>query len=266
MSYRNLCVAAVALAVVCAASAQTTPPAAPPWMNAALSPDRRADLLQAQMTQDEELTLVRGYFGLNATINPKYPPPPEAILKVLPHSAGYVPGIPRLGIPAQLETDASLGVANGRHMRPGDQATALPASILTASTWNADLAYKAGTVLGTEVRDKGFNVLLDGGVDLARDPRNGRNFEYAGEDPLLAGTIAGETIRGAQDQHIISTAKHYAVNDQETARNWLSADLGEAAMRESDLLAFEIAIERGKPGSIMCAYNRVNGVYSCEND
>ncbi|MDE1937456.1 MAG: glycoside hydrolase family 3 protein [Alphaproteobacteria bacterium] len=264
MSYGKLC-AAVVVAVVCAGGARAQAPDAP-WMNKALSADQRADLVQAQMTPDEELTLVRGYFGLNATINPKYPPAPEAILKALPHSAGYIPGIPRLGIPAQLETDASLGVANGRHMRPGDQATALPASILTASTWNADLAYRAGVVLGTEVRDKGFNVLLNGGVDLARDPRNGRNFEYAGEDPLLAGTIAGETIRGAQDQHIISTAKHYAVNDQETGRNWLSADLDEAAMRESDLLAFELAIEKGKPGSIMCAYNRVNGVYSCEND
>ncbi len=264
MSYRNLCAAAV-VAVVCAAGARGQAPNAP-WMNTALSPDRRADLLQAQMTEAEELTLVRGYFGMDITINPKFPPPPEAILKALPHSAGYIPGIPRLGIPAQIETDASLGVANGRHMRPGDQATALPASILTASTWNPDLAYRTGAMLGTEVRDKGFNVLLNGGVDLARDPRNGRNFEYAGEDPLLAGMIVGATIRGAQDQHIISTAKHYAVNDQETGRNWLSADLNEAAMRESDLLAFEIAIERGKPGSIMCAYNHVNGVYSCEND
>ena len=264
MSCRNLCAAAV-VAVVCAAGARGQAPDAP-WMNTALSPDRRADLLQAQMTRDEDLMLVRGYFGMDIAINPKFPPPPEAIVKALPHSAGYIPGIPRLGIPAQLETDASLGVANGRHMRPGDQATALPASILTASTWNPDLAYRAGAMLGAEVRDKGFNVLLNGGVDLARDPRNGRNFEYAGEDPLLAGAIVGETIRGAQDQHIISTAKHYAVNDQETGRNWLSSDLDEAAMRESDLLAFEIAIERGKPGAIMCAYNRVNGVYSCEND
>jgi beta-glucosidase len=235
-------------------------------MNTALSPDQRADLLQTQMIRDEELILVRGYFGIDATINPIFPPPADVIRNALPKSAGYIPGIPRLGIPAQLESDASLGVANRGHRRPGDQATALPASILTASTWNPDLAYRAGVVLGTEIRNKGFNVLLNGGVNLVRDPRNGRNFEYVGEDPLLAGTIAGETIRGAQDQHIISTAKHYAVNDQETGRNWLSANIGEAAMRENDLLAFEIAIERGDPGSIMCAYNRVNGVYSCEND
>ena len=273
MSYKSTisCIAALLATAVCidsgawAQPGAETPPAAA-WMNTALLPDLRADLLQAQMTRDEELTLVHGYFGKDQTINPNYPPPPDEIRKALPSSAGYIPGIPRLGIPAQLETDASLGVANGRHMRPGDQATALPASLLTASSWNAELAYQAGVVLGKETRDKGFNILLNGGVDLARDPRNGRNFEYAGEDPLLAGTIVGETIRGAQDQHIISTAKHYAVNDQEIGRDWLGSNLDESAMRESDLLAFEIALERGDPGSIMCAYNRVNGTYSCEND
>ncbi len=235
-----------------------------PWMNASLPPDDRADLVQAQMAQDEELTLVRGYLGVAAPRTRS--PQPAWMLQNLPSSAGYVPGIPRLGIPALRETDASLGVANGRHMRPGDQATALPASILTASTWNAALAHDAGVMLGTETRDKGFNVLLDGGVDLAREPRNGRTFEYTGEDPLLAGVIAGEVIRGAQEQHVLSTAKHYALNDQESGRFQMNANMDEAAMRESDLLAFEIAIEHGAPGAVMCAYNKVNGVYACEND
>ena len=262
MSFRTI--GACAAVLVWAAS---TAPAEPtqPWMNTALSPDARASLIEAQMTQAEKFILVDGWFGKDELINPHYPPPPPDIRAALPRSAGYIPGIPRLGIPPQLETDASLGVANGRHMRPGDTATALPASILTASTWNPKLAYDVGAVVGKETRDKGFNVLLDGGVDLARDPRNGRNFEYAGEDPLLAGTIVGEAIKGAQDQHIISTTKHYAINDQEIGRDWLSSNLDEQAMRESDLLAFEIAIEKGDPGSIMCAYNRVNAVYSCEN-
>ncbi len=256
----------ICLALALAPAAWAQPPAHAPWMNTSLSPDQRAALIEAQMTQAEKLTMVDGWFGKDATINPHYPPPPPAIRAALPDSAGYIPGIPRLGIPAQLETDASLGVANGRHMRPGDTATALPASILTASSWDPKIAYDVGAVVGKETRDKGFNVLLDGGVDLARDPRNGRNFEYAGEDPLLAGTMIGEAIKGAQDQNIISTAKHYAVNDQEFGRDWLSSNLDEQAMRESDLLAFEIAIEKGKPGAIMCAYNRVNGVYSCENN
>ena len=248
-----------------AAITGTQASAAQPWMNTSLSPDARADLVQAQLTQDEELTLVHGYMGINATWR-RFKPIPDAILKMLPGSAGYVPGIPRLGIPALAESDASLGVANGRHMRPGDTATALASSILTTASWNTDLAYAGGAMIGLESRQKGFNVLLAGGIDLAREPRGGRTFEYAGEDPLLAGVMVGEAIRGIQAQHIISTTKHYAVNAQETARTVMSADITEAAMRESDLLAFEIAIEHGNPGAVMCSYNRVNKVYACEND
>ncbi|HEY5347046.1 MAG TPA: beta-glucosidase [Rhizomicrobium sp.] len=238
----------------------TIPPA---WMNAGLSPDARADLVLAQMNQDEELTLVHGYFGVY-TPGPKAQP--AAIRADLPTSAGYVQGIARLGIPGLRESDASLGVANLFHTRAGDTATALPSSLLTAASWNTDLAYASGAMIGAEARDKGFNVLLAGGVDLARDPRGGRNFEYAGEDPLLAGVMAGQSIRGIQDQHILSTTKHFALNDQETGRTLVSSDIGEGAMRESDLLAFEIAIETGHPAAVMCAYNRVNSVYACEND
>jgi len=235
-----------------------------PWSDKSLPPDSRADLVQAQITRDEELMLVRGYFGVNYSWLPKTYS--DEIRKALPGSAGYVPGIPRLGIPALRESDASLGVANGRHMRPGDTATALPSSLLTAATWNSSLAYAGGAMIGSEARNKGFNVLLAGGVDLAREPRGGRTFEYVGEDPLLAGTMAGEAIRGTQDQNIVSTIKHYALNDQETGRMTMSANISEPAMRESDLLAFEIAIEHGDPGAVMCAYNRINLIYSCEND
>src|SRR6185312_13597159 len=101
---------------------------------------------------------------------------------------------------------------------------------------------------------------------LTRDPWGGRNFEYLGEDPLLAGTMAGESIRGIQSNHIVSTIKHFALNAQETGRMILDARIDEAAFRESDLLAFRIAIEKGQPGSVMCAYNRVGGDYACEND
>jgi beta-glucosidase len=255
---------AVALAFMAAsAEAQTVSP--PAWMNTMLSPDARASLLQAQMTQTEQLTLVDGYIGLYVPYRFHGPVTPE-LRAALPQSAGYVPGIPRLGIPPLNESDASLGVANGGHMRPGDQATALPSSLLTAATWNPDIAYAGGAMIGTEARDKGYNVLLAGGVDLAREPRGGRTFEYAGEDPWLAGTMVGAAIKGTQDQHIISTTKHFAINDQETARTVVSADISDEAMRESDLLAFEIAVERGDPGAVMCSYNRVNNVYACEND
>src|SRR4029079_13902931 len=107
---------------------------------------------------------------------------------------------------------------------------------------------------------------LAGGVNLLRDPRNGRNFEYGGEDPLLAGTIVGSAIAGIQSNHIISTTKHYALNDLETGRKGHDVVIEHAAARMSDLLAFQLAIERGDPGSVMCSYNKVDGDFACEND
>ncbi len=136
---------------------------------------------------------------------------------MLPGTAGYVPGIPRLGIPALKESDAGVGIANNFWLRPGDTATAYPSGLSNAATWNAQAAFDGGTGIGMEARDRGFNVMLDGGINLAREPRNGRIFEYGGEDPLLAGVIVGAQIRGIQSQHVISTIKHYALNDQETA-------------------------------------------------
>jgi len=121
-------------------------------------------------------------------------------------------------------------------------------------------------MIGSEARASGFNVMLAGGVNLARDPRNGRNFEYGGEDPLLAGTIVGSEIAGIQSNHIISTTKHYALNDLETGRKGHDALIDRSAARMSDLLAFQFAIERGDPGSVMCSYNKVNGDFACEND
>lgn len=251
-----------------AGPASTPPSASPaepavsdrPWMDKTLPADVRADLVQAQMTRDEELVLVSGYFGVyNARV-------PAIYKEDMPASAGYVPGVPRLGIPALKESDASLGVANGGFMRKGDTAVALPSSLLTASSWNPSLAYAAGAMVGAEARNKGFNVQLAGGINLTRDPRGGRTFEYSGEDPLLAAVMTGEAIRGIQDLHVISTIKHFALNDYETGRMTMSANISEAAMRESDLLAFELAIERADPGSVMCSYNRINTVYGCEND
>ena len=231
---------------------------------AAPSPEDRASRVLKTLTLDEKLLLVRGYFGasLKGAPPPLNAPPPEAA-----HGgAGYVPGVPRLGIPALQESDAGLGVANGGHLRPGEEATPLPSGLAQAASWNPQVAYDGGAMIGAEAAAKGFNVLLAGGADLARDPRNGRNFEYAGEDPLLAGVMVGQAIKGIQSRHVISTIKHFAANDQETGRMVLSADLDEKSLRETDLLAFEIAIETGRPGSVMCAYNRINGDYACEND
>jgi beta-glucosidase len=246
-----------------AAHAQAAPTnAAKPWMNSKLTPDQRADLVVAQMTQDEKLTLVFGYFGSNQT-TPHFTPSPEARMG----SAGYIPGIPRLGVPPQWETDAGVGVATQRETSdPFLERTSLPSGIATAATWNAELAFKGGAMIGSEARSSGFNVQLAGGVNLARDPRNGRNFEYGGEDPLLAGTMVGAQIRGIQSNNIISTIKHWALNGQETGRMTVSSNIGDSAARQSDFLAFEFAIENAHPGSVMCAYNRINGAYACEND
>lgn len=229
--------------------------------NAAQTPAQaRAAGLVAQMTREEKLSLVHGYFPPWADRTPGAP-----VAEMIP-SAGYVPGVPHLGIPALRESDASLGVANQVEQRKGDVATALPSSLATAATFDPEIAHAGGVMIGSEARSKTFNVLLAGGVNLTRDPWNGRNFEYLGEDPLLAGTLAGAHIMGVQSNNIVSTIKHFAFNSQETGRMIMDARLDEASLRESDLLAFQIAIERGHPGSVMCAYNRINGDYACEND
>jgi beta-glucosidase len=188
----------------------------------------------------------------------------ERIPEGVPMSAGYVPGIERLGVPPLLMSDASLGVTNPGY-RPGDTATALPAGIALGASFNPALARSSGAMVGREARSRGLNVMLAGGVNLARDPRNGRNFEYISEDPLLSGVLAGEAIAGIQGEGVISTIKHFSLNCNETNRHWLDAIIDPAAHRESDLLAFEIAIERGQPGSVMTGYNKVNGVYAGAN-
>lgn len=223
--------------------------------------DVRAREVEAQMTDDERFSLLISLMGANELL----PVRDDRIPPDVPMSAGYVPGIPRLGVPALLMTDASLGVTNPGY-RPGDTATALPAGLALAASCNPALARASGAAIAREARSRGFNVLLAGGINLARDPRNGRNFEYLSEDPLLSATIAGESITGIQQQGVISTIKHYSLNCNETNRNWLDAIIDPDAHRESDLLAFEIAIGRSQPGAVMTAYNKVNGEYAGGND
>lgn len=259
VAYAMIDAAAAAPAAAAPASGDTRP-----WLDARRTPDERARLALAAMTPAEKYGLLHGImaFDFKGPDGGDGKPPADAIAD----SAGFVPGIARLGLPALHETDASLGVANPMGVRDGDVATALPAGLVLSSSFDPELAYRAGAMVGAEARAKGYNVLLGGGMNLSRDPRNGRNFEYLGEDPWLAGTLAGAAVRGTQDQHVISTVKHFALNANETNRNTIDARIDKEALRESDLLAFEIAIERGRPGSVMCAYNQVNGDYSCDND
>ncbi|EWT02113.1 beta-glucosidase [Intrasporangium oryzae NRRL B-24470] len=212
------------------------------------------------MTDDERLALLTSVMGANP-MSPNRDPriPPD-----VPMSAGYTPGVPRLGVPALLMSDASLGVTNPGY-RPGDTATALPAGIALGASFDRELARTAGRMLGREARSRGFTVQLAGGINLARDPRNGRNFEYLSEDPLLSAVLAAESINGIQGEGVISTIKHFSLNCNETNRHWLDAVIDPAAHRESDLLAFEIAIERSQPGAVMTGYNKINGDYAGGN-
>ncbi|WAH56370.1 glycoside hydrolase family 3 C-terminal domain-containing protein [Pseudomonas silvicola] len=221
------------------------------------TPDERARALVAQMSEDEKFAWLSGPMAIPLGNTRK---PDGAV-----GSAAFYPAIPRLGLPALQQADASLGVSNLGNVRPGDHATGLPSSLLLGATFNPELAFASGSVVGVEARSKGFNVQLAGGANLIRDPRGGRNFEYIAEDPLLTGVLAGQSVAGIQAQQVVSTVKHFAVNAQETGRVMASSNLSEAALRESDLLAFQIAIETGAPGAVMPGYNLVNGEYACEN-
>ncbi len=219
----------------------------------------RAAATVKAMKADEKTNLTLGILPSDFPGKPT-PIPADAIV-----GAGYIPGVPRLSVPALRETDASLGVAFVMGARK-DGATALPSGLAMAATWNPALVRRGGEVIGSEARAKGFNILLAGGVNLMRDPRNGRTFEYLSEDPLLSGTLVGNAIAGIQSNHIISTIKHFAFNGQETGRNFADVKLSDAAARESDLLAFQLGIEIGNPGSVMCGYNRVAGKQACDSD
>jgi beta-glucosidase len=219
--------------------------------------DVRAREVEEQMTDKERFSLLVSVMGVNDVVTTRHDRIPEGT----PMSAGYVPGVERLGVPAQLMSDASLGVTNPGY-REGDSATALPSGIALGASFNSALARAAGGMLGREARSRGFNVQLAGGINLHRDPRNGRNFEYLSEDPLVSATLAAESINGIQAEGVISTIKHYSLNCNETNRHWLDAIIDPAAHRESDLLAFEIAIERSQPGAVMTGYNKINGDYA----
>src|SRR5215813_4915194 len=226
------------------------------------SPEERARATEAQMTDDERFLLILGVFGQHRLS----PVRDERIPEGTTMSAGYTPGVPRLGVPALQMSDASMGVTNpGYANREGDTATAMPACVALGASFNPALARASGEAIGKEARSRGFNVQLAGGMNLARDPRNGRTFEYLSEDPWHTAVLAAASVEGIQSQGVISTLKHFCLNCNETNRNWLDAIIDPAAHRESDLLAFEIAIERSQPGSVMTGYNKINGDYAGGN-
>ncbi|MFZ1135188.1 MAG: glycoside hydrolase family 3 C-terminal domain-containing protein [Candidatus Korobacteraceae bacterium] len=226
-------------------------------MNKSLSPDERADLVLKQMTLDEKISLLHGNGMAHA---PQWQMP---LTYLSNGGAGYVEGIKRFGIPPIFMSDAAYGVrdsaTNGRY------STALPSNVGSAASWDPQAACEYGALIGRELRAQGYNMTLGGGTNITREPRNGRTFEYMGEDPILAGTLVGNRIKCEQAQHVIGDIKHYAVNDQESGRNEVNAIIGIRTLHETDLLAFEIGIGIGHPAAVMCSYNAVNGDFACEN-
>ncbi len=168
-------------------------------------------------------------------------------------------GNARLGIPAFVTSDASMGVRNY------GKATAYPNGVALASTWDVNLARKVGVSIGRDARARGVHFLLGPGMNLYRAPMCGRNFEYLGEDPVLAGNIASQFIQGVQSQQVAVTAKHFVANEQEVNRHDISSNVDERTLRELYLMPFETVVKNGAWG-VMGSYNLINGVHASQND
>ncbi len=197
---------------------------------------RRLEATLGQMTQDEKLDFIGGTRGF------------------------YIRAIPRLGVPELKMSDGPMGVRNY------GQVTAFPAGIALTATWDTALVNRVGVMMGQDARARGVHFILGPGMNIHRAPMNGRNFEYLGEDPFLAGRIAVAVIRGIQSQGVIATAKHYLGNNQEWDRHGISSDMDERTLREIYLPAFEASVKDGHVGAIMDSYNLVNGVHMTQND
>ena len=227
-----------------------------PWCATTLDPDVRAELLLAALTPQERIGLLSGDgtdgHGRDHT------------------HTGTSSGVPRLGVPTLQFTDGPAGVRQGR-------ATSLPSPMSLAATFSPELAAVHAGIVGDEARKKGNDIVFAPAVNLLRTARNGRTFEYFGEDPYLSGVLAAGWTRGVQAQGVIGNVKHFAVNNQEGegapdsapgaqvgARGSVDARVSERALRELYTPAFEQAVRAGV-GTVMCAYPRVNGTFACEN-
>lgn len=215
------------------------------WMDRTKTPTARATLLLSRMTLDDKISLVTGNGAGGGPNN---------------GAVGNTTAKPSLCLPALILNDAGAGVADEQQFT-----TAFPDSIAQAATWDPGAQHEFGVALGNEAFTKGVNVQLAAGVNITRTPLNGRNFEYAGEDPYLAGKTAVAVIRGIQSQHVVATVKHFINNEQETNRATVSSDVSDRVEHEIYLPPFEAAANQGHVGSVMCAYNRIRAVYACEN-
>ena len=214
------------------------------------------DEVVSAMTLEEKVHLVIGC-GMSMGSDTKFP-----------GTAGRTYDIPRLGIPSAYLADGPhrLAMAAKREFDSRTyHATEFPSSTTVAATFNPDAAHKVGRTLGMEVKDYGLDVLLAPGVNLMRNVLCGRNHEYYSEDPVLAGKMAAAYINGVQSRGTGTCLKHFAVNNQETNRNNNDSRLTQRPLRELYLKCFEIAVKESQPWSVMTAYNKVNGKYTCED-
>ena len=188
--------------------------------------------------------------------------------KLVAGAAGKTGAIPRLGIPATVVADGPAGVHIDAHRDNTDQtffATGFPIGTCLASTWNTDLVEQVGRAIGNETLEYGIDVILGPGMNLHRNPLCGRNFEYYSEDPIVTGLIGAAVIKGIQSQGVGVSAKHFAVNSQETARTKVDERVSQRAIRELYLKGFETAVRQSEPWTLMSSYNIINGVYAQGN-
>ena len=228
-----------------------------------LRADNIDEVLKAMTLEEKAKLLVGGannFFGAGAVVGG------EADL--VAGAAGTSPAIPRLGIPATVLTDGPAGVRIDPTRKGTDKtyyATAFPIGSCLASTWNTELVSKVGEAIGNETKEYRCDVILGPGMNLHRNPLCGRNFEYYSEDPLLTGKIAAAYIQGVQKEGVGVSAKHFAVNSQETDRTSVDERVSQRAARELYLRGFEIAVRESDPWTIMASYNKVNGQFSMGN-
>ena len=244
MSTVRAAIAAFVLLSLTAATAQDAQ-SARPWMNRSLSPQQRAELLVKAMTLDEKISQVH-------MMDDRQRHPREVI------------AIERLGLPAFKISNGPLGAGPGDSRDP-QPATALPSAIGLAASWEPALAEKFGRLAAEELAARPEHLLEAPGVNIARVPQNGRNFEYFGEDPYLASRLVVPETKGIQSAGIIAEVKHYAANNQEDARKVINEIVDERVLREIYLPAFEASVKQGDVAAVMCAYPSVNGQFSCEN-